>query len=590
MIRLAHRLSTVTSPVSWLALAAGVAVTSLAPHARAFPGVYVGKNQEERVNHSTEIVVMKRDNATVVTTMPDYEGPIDAFAYVTVVPGDVTIERVHTLRRDFVDHVDKVSAPRFHEFWEMDPCDPEPLEQEWERSFKADDSTAFLGGGSPTGTKKVAKELYLDVKTDFKEGENQYTLLDASQAPSAWLTGHGYKPQAELDGAVAPYLGRGMRVLIVEVDSKRVELIGGERAQLSPIQFWTETPLDTLPIRLGLLSAPKKDKQELYVYFVHPDQRFETKNYETIVPPTNIKVDFKIKERMGEFYNALEDLIFAKHPRAFLMEFAWNAEGCGQPCASTPLEINELLSLGAHVFELSVPDEEKHPKPPDLTDEEKKAFEDSLKELKTPKEKKDAKDTFEAERKTIAERKALVARNKYLISRLHYRYDKTTLTDDPVFVSTAAPIQGGIWIPQGPNGEVPTETKAQAPNRLQIRYNNYHPSIVTVHCPDPKRWRWGRPPNTYRGLRKTWVAEDQTRKSRTQIKPAEVVLTPIKELGLSGQAQTSIGDGGLDGGANAEKSKRGCGCSIPGRERETASGWLAAVAAVVAFRRARRRP
>jgi MYXO-CTERM domain-containing protein len=124
---------------------------------------------------------------------------------------------------------------------------------------------------------------------------------------------------------------------------------------------------------------------------------------------------------------------------------------------------------------------------------------------------------------------------------------------------------------------VAVETKAQAPNRLQIRYNNFHPSIVTVNCPDPKRWRWGRPPNTYRGLRKIWLADDLTRKSRTQIKPAEVVLTPIKELGLTGKVALPNPDGGLDGGTGGGSSK-GCGCALPGTDRTPPTAWLALVA------------
>jgi hypothetical protein len=35
---------------------------------------------------------------------------------------------------------------------------------------------------------------------------------------------------------------------------------------------------------------------------------------------------------MGEFYNALYDMILQKHPQTFLSEYAWPAEGCGQPC------------------------------------------------------------------------------------------------------------------------------------------------------------------------------------------------------------------------------------------------------------------
>ena len=58
--------------------------------------------------------------------MPDYEGPLEGFAMVLLVPADVTVDKVTTLKRDFVDRLDSLSAPRFHEYWEQDPCDPGP--------------------------------------------------------------------------------------------------------------------------------------------------------------------------------------------------------------------------------------------------------------------------------------------------------------------------------------------------------------------------------------------------------------------------------------------------------------------------------
>ena len=76
---------------------------------------------------------------------------------------------------------------------------------------------------------------------------------------------------------------------------------------LSPIRFATSQPWDTLPSKLGLLNAPKE--QELIIYAIDPDSRYEAKNYKTMFPPTNIELDFSAKERMGEFYNSLYDHI-----------------------------------------------------------------------------------------------------------------------------------------------------------------------------------------------------------------------------------------------------------------------------------------
>ena len=88
-------------------------------------------------------------------------------------------------------------------------------------------------------------------------------------------------------------------------------------------------------------------------------------------PPTNIQVDFVVKERMGEFFAGMHDIWLSKHPKTWWLEFAWSSDGCGQPCPNEPLIINEILTLGGDVFEQSVPDEESNPKLPPMTDSEK---------------------------------------------------------------------------------------------------------------------------------------------------------------------------------------------------------------------------
>ena len=77
-------------------------------------------------------------------------------------------------------------------------------------------------------------------------------------------------------------LQAGMRLVVAQVDTKRIELAGGDRAQLSPIRFWTEQPYGKIPDRVGLLNAG--GKQELIVYVLDPEQRYESKNYKNLVP------------------------------------------------------------------------------------------------------------------------------------------------------------------------------------------------------------------------------------------------------------------------------------------------------------------
>jgi hypothetical protein len=563
-------------PLALLSLAS-LLLSAVALPARAMPGFYVGKKATVGTAHATHIAVMVKEGATVVSVMPDYEGDLEPFALVMPVPSDVALENVKTIKREFVDRLEMMTAPRFMEFWEMDPCDPGPLEQEWERSKLASADTAFLGGGQIGGEKKVPKEMLLTVTPEYKEGEYTFAVLAKEQAADlrGWLQGRGYVLSDKAAAAVKPYVDSGMNLLVAEVDTKRVELVGGERAQLSPIRFATKTALRKLPERLGLLNLDKT--QDVFVYVLAPTERYEVKNYKNIYPPTNISVDFAIKERMGEFYNALIDLIQQKEPKAFLVEYAWPTEGCGQPCQNEPLLPHELLSLGGDVFETLVPEAELHPEPPALTEEEKKKQKAELEALK-PAERSKAKKEMEADRKELYRRKALLERQQYVLTRLHHHYSADNLPDDPE-IGPAPHVQGGVMLPKGEKMEISTEVKTADKSKFQTRYNNFHPWKGMMKCDKPERWRWGKPPRDYRGLRKTWVAADLTRKDRKQIDPKQMVITPVPELGLMGMQQVAV-DAGSDGGTEGEGAKKkGCGCEVPG----AAGGGLGASLSVVAL-------
>jgi hypothetical protein len=561
-------------------------VLALSPAARALPGFYVAKDAEKRVFHEAHVVLLMRDQTSVVTTMADYDGPLEQFALVLAVPGDVTLERVRTLKREFVDRVDQISAPRFHEWWELDPCEPGEAQQEWERSLKADPNSAFLGGGSFPSQQTAPPELFLNVKSDYKQGEYTFSIVKADESLASALRAKGYALPANAAQAIEPYAKAGMNFLIAEVDPKRVELIGSNRAQLSPIRYHSESLIESLPVRLGRLSA--SGMQELFVYVLHPDSRYEAKNYPNIFPPTNLEVDPAIKERIGEFYASLHDLLLKRNPEGVLNEFAWHSAGCGEPCPNAALQPAELLSLGGDVSEALLSKDVRDPKPPPLTAAEQAAEEAILAPLVTTREKALRMKQLVEERRIVLRNKGILDRQKYVISRLHHRYDAQTLPNDLV-LTKAVPARGGVGIPAGQQHELSFEVTPASENRTQVRYNVFHPWQGQQKCASPKRFRWGKPPRTYRGLRKTWVVEDISRKSRTQINAAVMIKSPVPALGLNARIDLP-GDGGVQvvEDASAPKAKS-CGCDVPGKGHAGSWSWLVIGAfGAICARRARR--
>src|SRR5690606_36041662 len=99
----------------------------------------------------------------------------------------------------------------------------------------------------------------------------------------------GYQAPPGTKEALEPYLKEGQKILVADVDPNRVELVGGDRAQLSPFRFWTEQSYEVLPARLGLVSAAPK--QELFIFVLAPETRYQVANYPTKFAPTNLTVD-----------------------------------------------------------------------------------------------------------------------------------------------------------------------------------------------------------------------------------------------------------------------------------------------------------
>jgi hypothetical protein len=530
-----------------LPLALGL-ISSASP-ALALPGFIAGKGDAQRVSNSTQVVLLEKGDHTVVTVWADYEGPLDHFALVLPVPADVELSDVKTLKRDAVDHLDEISAPRFHEFWEKDPCEPGETDQEWERDLRVKSSAAnFLGAGMPdvSGGQKLPPEMLLDFDPQFKDGEYTFSLVPEGQSVQAYLQKKGLTVPAKAKERLGKYESGGMQMLVADVTASKVELGGARRALLSPIRFATRQPY-ALASTLGL--ANSAGQQELLIYVLHPDKRFEVKNYGNVFPPTNVNVDMVVKERMGEFYAGVHDALLAKDPKSFLVEYAWPTQKhCGEPCPNAPVAIHELLSLGVDVVEEDVPKAERNPKPPPLSDEEKA----QMKAVEKPMRKR-----LEEQRRETLRRRGVLDRNSYVITRLHHRYDASSLPAD-IEVQPAASVEGGVALPAGYNAEMSGSVESSADNRLQIRYAATHPSKKVVQCENPTRYRWGKAPPDYRGLRKTWTARDMAYKKRDKFVLKDVILSSVPVLGIS----AAPGPGATPAPAAAADAKAESGCTL----------------------------
>jgi hypothetical protein len=516
--------------------------------ANALPGFFAGKDSAERISRSTQVVIMNRDDVSVVSVMTDYDGPNQPFALVMPVPKDVVLGSVKTLKRASVERIDELTAPRFHEYWEKNPCEPGKAEQIWEQSMVASSETDFMGAGEMfKGGSKAPPEMREVMDPDFRVDGSEYTFTLVPGDIKGWLAAKGYQPPAGV--AVDAY--QDMAFLVAIVDPAKVELGKKGEALLSPIRYTTRQPVK---VASTLGKVHMKGFQELIIYTINPKQRFEVANYPNRVPPTNLQVEFEVKERVGEYYAALHDMLLAKDKKAFLTEYSWDTKTCGEPCPNAKLALHERLTLGADAFEAVLPPDVQNPPPPERTPEEEEVYK---------KAKKDEKKQMDELALEVARRKGVIARqDNFVLTRLHHRYDNEGLPSD-VELKPAPPIQGGVGTPAGVDGELPQGAKEAATNTLQTRFVNLHPDISVLQCPNPERYRWGKPPLSYRGARKIWVADQLASRDRKQQKPLEATRTAVAELGIPGKP-TKAQQAAAAAAAPTEEKKDGCSVSAVG--------------------------
>ncbi len=456
------------------------AVTLVAASAHAFCGFYVAGGGAELFNNATQVVLMREGTRTVLSMQNNYQGPPEDFAMVIPVPVVLKKENVKTLKKEIFTRIDTLAAPRLVEYWEMDPCYVEPRYEEEDSPVER----KMESGGAPP-TKR--RELGVKIEAQFSVGEYDIVVLSAKDALGleTWLKQEKYKIPEGAEPLFRPYIQQGMKFFVAKVNVKKVTFEKG-MAALSPLRFHYDSEKFELPIRLGLINA--KAQQDLIVHVLARNQRYEVANYPNVTIPTNIDLVPSAKSEFPFFYVSLFDRTLKANPKAVVTEYAWQATSC-DPCPTTPLTAEDFQTLGADVV----------PSKGAVTDQY------------------DAKQT-------------------YVLTRLHARYDKASLGEDLVF-RAAKPIVGGReFLTNGTTLE--QGSRPDGYNNFQARYAIRYPWTGPVACTDPVYGRWGGPPankiaeGTKAAQGTAFVERDPSKVEKL----AESAITELQVKGLKPQA------------------------------------------------------
>ncbi|HEU0033746.1 MAG TPA: DUF2330 domain-containing protein [Kofleriaceae bacterium] len=514
--------------------------------ADAFCGFYVAGSNEKLYNDATQVVLMREGTRTVLAMQNAYKGPPEAFAMVVPVPVVLQEKDVKTLPKEVFGKVDTMGAPRLVEYWEQDPCAPE---------VDYDMAVARAGGAPTSAAEGTGKggDLGVKIEAKFTVGEYQILILSAKDSTGldTWLRREKYTIPAGAEPLLRPYVESGMKFFVAKVDPAKVKWVGtgnDKRAELSPLRFHYDADEFALPIRLGL--ANSNGTQDLIVNILAPHQRYEVTNYKNVRIPTNLDVRPAMKEQFAEFYAALFDRTVAQNPGAVVTEYAWDAGSC-DPCPGPNLDYQDFATLGADVLS------------------------------------------------GTRDKPAAYQNGDFVLTRLHARYGKD-ITNDLVF-KAAQPIAGGREHLAN-NGKLEEGSVASPINNFQGRYAIRYPWTGPIACKDPKRGRWGGPPNGGNQQQPT-AAKNLAYAKRDAVKLPEAVTRDVPEIGIKAAAASSIATPGTTtepGSGSAAPSpgsdtkpapttpqkSKGCGCS--GSSVSDSGGLLLVLGALLVQKRRRR--
>ncbi|MDW8284355.1 MAG: DUF2330 domain-containing protein [Myxococcales bacterium] len=468
-----------------------VAALVLPAPAGAFCGFFVSGADARLYNSASQVVLLRKGSRTVMTMSNNYKGPPEDFAMVVPVPVVLQKEQVKTLQPNVFRHIDQLSAPRLVEYWEQDPCQP----------FTLPMSMAPAGVGRGGARDRVLEgKLGVKIEAKFDVGEYQVVILSAQESSGleTWLRLHRYRIPPGASEALAPYIRDQMKFFVAKVDIRKVRRDAHGLVVLSPLRFSFDSAELRLPVRLGLLNA--EGAQDLLIYILHPTHRFEVANYPNVLIPTNVEVTHEVRDQFGSFYVELFDATLKQAGgRAVVTEYAWDTSSC-DPCPTPPLDASDLLTLG---------------------DDEVGGLGGASARQGGPR------------------RPLLSAPPSYVLTRLHTRYDRNTLSEDLIF-REAPPLVGGRANWDGTLGDPGGQVQPGGVNNFQGRYIIRHPWRGPVTCKEPRWGIWGGPPGGGSGpggSEPVRPAQDLAHAPRGRVKLSQVVRSPVPSLGLRGQPE-----------------------------------------------------
>src|SRR6266540_3086754 len=150
--------------------------TALWPtRAHSFCGFYVATGDAKLFNKSSQVVLVRDGDRTVLTMGSDFKGEPSEFALVVPVPTVLERDQIHVGDQKIVEHLNAYSAPRLVEYFDENPCQMAKMQGMMLRGGPA-------AAGVANDAMSRAKALGVTIEARYTVGEYDILILSARQS------------------------------------------------------------------------------------------------------------------------------------------------------------------------------------------------------------------------------------------------------------------------------------------------------------------------------------------------------------------------------------------------------------------------
>lgn len=281
----------------------------------AFCGFYVARADAKLVNHQSEVILVRDGQRTVITMSSDFQGDVKDFAMVVPVPVVLKEHDIRIANQLLFDRLEAYSGPRIVEYYDHNPCYPEPY-------YRAVPSMSMSRAETlDMVVMEDTEKLGVTIEASYTIGEYDILILSAKESNGlkTWLVQKGYQIPKQAEEVLDPYIRNNLKFFVVKVNLEELEALGFQN--LRPIQMEFESDRFMLPLRLGMANA--EHEQDMVVYAFTRSGRIEATNYRTVKVPTNRDIPLFVQQDFGRFYKDVFDRSYEREQRkAVFLEYA----------------------------------------------------------------------------------------------------------------------------------------------------------------------------------------------------------------------------------------------------------------------------